>query len=571
MLVNNAAVYSNYLLDALEGAGAPRILQVNVEGVHLCTRAAVAQMRRQGGGGSIVNVTSIDAIHPTRSGWRATDVEARDLGLHEGDGARGRARGHPHQRRGTRAVPDGGGGGVHPGRGAGGHRHRGAVGGRLAAGADAPLGRCRTRSAAPCCSSPPTSPPTCTGHSSWSTGAISSPERHRPGGGRDPAPTSASLPARRLVLCGGASLAGWSLPTHRAADRVRASRACGRRSPSSRKEAQMHDRVCPPRADALLVRVALPARLARSLEGMSPQAAAAACGASRATGYRLWRRYQEGGWAALRDRPPVPRHQPRRLSRELEQRILAAREYAKAGPLIVAGQLGLPASTVWKVLRRYGVSRLRRPAPRAGRPLRARAAGRARARRHQEARPLLDGRQAHPTATGSHRSRHAGWQYLHLAIDDHSRLAYAELLREREPGRLRRLPAPRRRLVSRARHQRRARPLRQRQRLPLPRLGGRLRRARHRSPLHPPPAAADQRQGRSARQDAAARMGLPLRLPDQRPPRPSAPRLPALVQPTPTAQLARRPAADQPRLTGRGRIPCGPGRGRQAATPKRRQ
>ena len=133
-----------------------------------------------------------------------------------------------------------------------------------------------------------------------------------------------------------------------------------------------------------------------SSTGVSPPAAAAACGASRATGYRLWRRYREGGWAALRDRPPVPRRQPRRLSRELEQRILAAREYAQAGPVIVAGQLGLPASTVWKVLRRHGVSRLPRPARGPVRPLRARAAGRARARRHQEARPLLDGRQAHP-------------------------------------------------------------------------------------------------------------------------------------------------------------------------------
>jgi transposase len=98
------------------------------------------------------------------------------------------------------------------------------------------------------------------------------------------------------------------------------------------------------------------------LAGHSPQAAAAACGASRATGYRLWRRYREGGWSALADRPPVPKRQPRRVPRELEQRILAAREFAKAGPLIVAGQLGLPASTVWKVLRRYGVSRLQVPA-----------------------------------------------------------------------------------------------------------------------------------------------------------------------------------------------------------------
>src|SRR5436190_15196214 len=98
------------------------------------------------------------------------------------------------------------------------------------------------------------------------------------------------------------------------------------------------------------------------LAGQSPQTAAAACGASRATGYRWWRRYQQGGWAALVDRPPVPLRQPRRLPRELEQQILAAREYAKAGPLIVAAQLGLPPSTVWKVLRRYGVSRLRLPA-----------------------------------------------------------------------------------------------------------------------------------------------------------------------------------------------------------------
>src|SRR5215211_9197166 len=64
------------------------------------------------------------------------------------------------------------------------------------------------------------------------------------------------------------------------------------------------------------------------LAGHSPQAAAVACGASRATGYRLWRRYQEGGWAALADRPPVPIRQPRRLSAQAEREILEARDYA---------------------------------------------------------------------------------------------------------------------------------------------------------------------------------------------------------------------------------------------------
>lgn len=50
------------------------------------------------------------------------------------------------------------------------------------------------------------------------------------------------------------------------------------------------------------------------LAGQSPQAAAVACGASRATGYRLWRRYQEGGFAALADRRSLAALRLRRLS-----------------------------------------------------------------------------------------------------------------------------------------------------------------------------------------------------------------------------------------------------------------
>jgi transposase InsO family protein len=198
------------------------------------------------------------------------------------------------------------------------------------------------------------------------------------------------------------------------------------------KEARMRDPVCPPQR----MRYSLESRcriVQLIVAGESPQAAAAACGASRATGYRLWRRYQQGGWAALSDRPSVPRRQPRRLSREVEQRILTAREYAKAGPLIVAGQLGMPASTVWKVLRRYGVSRLQLPA-------------REPVRRYERARPgelvhvdikklgrfWTIGKRIH--RDGLARNRHAGWQYLHLAIDDHSRLAYAELLASESPA-----------------------------------------------------------------------------------------------------------------------------------------
>jgi transposase InsO family protein len=168
------------------------------------------------------------------------------------------------------------------------------------------------------------------------------------------------------------------------------------------------------------------------LAGESPQAAAAACGASRATGYRLWRRYQEGGWSALADRASTPRRQPRRCSRELEQRILAARAYAMAGPLIVAGQLGLPASTVWKVLRRYGVSRLRLPARE---PVQRYERSRPGELVHVDIKKLgrfwTIGKRIYGDRLA--RNRRAGWQYLHLAIDDHSRLAYCELLPSERP------------------------------------------------------------------------------------------------------------------------------------------
>ena len=72
-------------------------------------------------------------------------------------------------------------------------------------------------------------------------------------------------------------------------------------------------------------------------QGMSPPLAAASGGASRATGYRLWRRYQAGGWMALRDRPSTPLRQPRHLSADEEQRIISARWRSSFGPVRLAG------------------------------------------------------------------------------------------------------------------------------------------------------------------------------------------------------------------------------------------
>jgi transposase InsO family protein len=172
-------------------------------------------------------------------------------------------------------------------------------------------------------------------------------------------------------------------------------------------------------------------------QGVSPALAAAGGGCSRASAYRLWRRYREGGWAALQDRPCTPRRQPRRLSVEAEERIVATRRRTSYGPVRLSGLVAHPPSTIGKVLRRHGCSRLPRPGAAAARC----------ARRYERARPgeLLHvdtkqlgrfwepGKRVLGTEAGRpHRNRRIGWQHLHVAIDDHSRLAYAELLAGRD-------------------------------------------------------------------------------------------------------------------------------------------
>ena len=123
----------------------------------------------------------------------------------------------------------------------------------------------------------------------------------------------------------------------------------------------------------------------------------------------------------------------------LERRILEARRAHRRGADWIAAELGVAASTVGRVLRRHRMPLLRRPgrphrpagAPRAGEPgaLRARAPGRAGPHRRQEARADPRGRRlARPRARlAPETARAIGYDYVHSAIDDHSRLAYSEI------------------------------------------------------------------------------------------------------------------------------------------------
>jgi transposase InsO family protein len=115
------------------------------------------------------------------------------------------------------------------------------------------------------------------------------------------------------------------------------------------------------------------------------------------------------------------------LSGEAEAEIVAVRQRTSAGPVVIAAITRRPASTVGKVLRRWGCSRLAR-------------AERDPVRRYERERP---GELLHVDTKklgrfhvvgkrilkdDVQRNRSAGWQHLHVAIDDHSRLAYTEVL-----------------------------------------------------------------------------------------------------------------------------------------------
>lgn len=74
ILVNDAGIFPSVPLMDLTEKDFDKIIDINLKGVFFATKAAAAQMIRQGNGGKIINITSIDAIHPSEVGLATYDA-----------------------------------------------------------------------------------------------------------------------------------------------------------------------------------------------------------------------------------------------------------------------------------------------------------------------------------------------------------------------------------------------------------------------------------------------------------------------------------------------------------------
>jgi transposase InsO family protein len=159
--------------------------------------------------------------------------------------------------------------------------------------------------------------------------------------------------------------------------------------------------------------------------GVTITAAALVVGCSRQTASK-WVRRQRGG-EGLRDRSSRPHSSPRRTPEAVERAILRAREQLRQGPHVIGWALGLAASTVHAVLRRHGRSRLRMSAPRETvvRYERERPGELVHVDIKKLGRIIKRGHRV--TGERSGQVKGAGWQYLYVAIDDHSRLGFASV------------------------------------------------------------------------------------------------------------------------------------------------
>ena len=176
-----------------------------------------------------------------------------------------------------------------------------------------------------------------------------------------------------------------------------------------------------PESRALLVKRVLE-------EAWSMDQASSAAGVSRQTAWRWLKRFSREGESGLLDRSSRPHRSPSRLPEPREQLVVELRRQHRLPALALAELTGISRATIGRVLRRHRLSRARdlEPPPPVVRYER-KAPGEL---LHLDIKKLgrIEGVGHRITGQRQHRNRGIGWEFVHVAIDDFSRLAYLEVL-----------------------------------------------------------------------------------------------------------------------------------------------
>jgi transposase InsO family protein len=165
-------------------------------------------------------------------------------------------------------------------------------------------------------------------------------------------------------------------------------------------------------------------------EGWAVAVAAAAVGVSERTGWKWLARFRAEGEAGLRDRSSAPHRVPRRTS-PARERVIRGLRRLRMTAAEIAECLAMPLSTVSAVLRRIGLGKRSRLEPMEP------------PNRYQRRRPgelvHIDikklgripeggGHRIHGRGAGKPRNKSKGWDFVHVCVDDATRIAYVEIL-----------------------------------------------------------------------------------------------------------------------------------------------
>jgi transposase InsO family protein len=179
-------------------------------------------------------------------------------------------------------------------------------------------------------------------------------------------------------------------------------------------------RSCPSSRELLVERIAA---------GWSVAKAAHAAGVSDRTAFKWLRRHREEGVVGLADRSSRPRRCPGKTEAQREAVVLELRALRLTGP-VIAHRLRMPRATVSRILRRHGQARLRSLQP--PEPPKRYEYSKPGGLIHIDVKKLgRIGRPGHRVnGDRTTRMRGIGWEFVHVCVDDATRLAYVEVLHD---------------------------------------------------------------------------------------------------------------------------------------------